>query len=683
MLQTFCQILTFVILLTFFGGKAQTISEYELELARKSFDGKAGSDLLYEEFCSLSRKARSFNNVNPDSAKVYYMACDSFLIKHKLPLLRKRLLLDYGFQRSRISDADEAFRIGVILTRQGIEDDNYFFRFCFYRIMSQANKSQNKLKDAIEFAMKAKQALVDGNQTEPDRKIAAYNNFFIINIQSDLSNLFKDTQQFSKSAQLQQDNLEKIQSLTKAELTLADKEEKDKDLYFANSYNNLALTFITQLQESEKPMPDSNIVIYLNNAIAASERINNMVFLGSAYYNLANYYDVIGNLPKRLEALEKSLEINETMNNEVGIVYCKADIASTLVKLNQSPERALKSGREAIEGTWSLSEFGNRGGIYLSYCEALNFNGKLSEGVVYFDSAKTFVTDELKSTFDKEITEMQTKYETVEKEKEILQKNTEIKQKQAHMNYLYGGLGAFAIIASLAYRSFLQKKRANVIIQYEKDRSDNLLLNILPADTAEELKSKGKTTAKSYDNCTVMFTDFVGFTNMAEKLTPQQLVSEIDFCFKEFDSIISNYNIEKIKTIGDAYMCVSNLPRENANHAVDMVNAAIEIRNFISELHAKRTLKNEISFRIRIGLHTGSLVAGVVGTKKFAYDVWGDTVNIASRMESSGEDGKVNVSGTTFEKIKDHFNCEYRGKIQAKNKGNIDMYFVNRSLGVG
>ena len=216
----------------------------------------------------------------------------------------------------------------------------------------------------------------------------------------------------------------------------------------------------------------------------------------------------------------------------------------------------------------------------------------------------------------------------------------------------------------------------NIIIEKEKKRSDDLLLNILPEEVAEELKAKGSADAKQFDEVTVMFTDFKGFTQISEKLTPSELVAEIHNCFKEFDNIIAKYNIEKIKTIGDSYMCAGGLPVANKTNATDVVNAAIEIQHFMQQHLKLREMENKEPFELRIGIHTGPVVAGIVGVKKFAYDIWGDTVNTASRMESSGEAGKVNISSSTYRIVKDKFNCVHRGKIQAKNKGEIDMYFV-------
>lgn len=220
-----------------------------------------------------------------------------------------------------------------------------------------------------------------------------------------------------------------------------------------------------------------------------------------------------------------------------------------------------------------------------------------------------------------------------------------------------------------------QKKR----ITKEKKRSDELLLNILPEETAEELKATGTAKAKGFDLVTVLFTDFKNFTQASEKLSPAELVEEINYCYSEFDKIITRHGIEKIKTIGDSYMCAGGLPVTNSTHPQDVVMAGLEMQTFIIKHKADRISRNEPYFDLRCGIHTGPVVAGIVGIKKFAYDIWGDTVNTASRMESSGEIGKVNISGTTYELIKDKFDCTHRGMIEAKNKGQIEMYFVEKA----
>ncbi len=220
----------------------------------------------------------------------------------------------------------------------------------------------------------------------------------------------------------------------------------------------------------------------------------------------------------------------------------------------------------------------------------------------------------------------------------------------------------------------VKERTAEVVMQ--KEKSDELLLNILPSEVAEELKEKGYTTAKSFDEVTVLFSDIKGFTNVAEKMTAQELVKEINTYFSAFDGIIQKYGLEKIKTIGDAYIAAGGLPEKNSATAQNVVEAAIAMQQAVEKLKQERVLSNKPYFELRIGIHTGPVVAGVVGIKKFQYDIWGDTVNLAARMEQSGVPGKINISQQTYEGVKEQFTCVHRGKIEAKNKGEIDMYFV-------
>jgi class 3 adenylate cyclase len=261
------------------------------------------------------------------------------------------------------------------------------------------------------------------------------------------------------------------------------------------------------------------------------------------------------------------------------------------------------------------------------------------------------------------------KFKAIQLKKDILSQ-AEIRKQKIIKYYAIIGL----VLVAIAMLFFYYQRNK---IRKEKQRSEELLLNILPEEVADELKKKGSAEAQQIDEVTVLFTDFKGFTQLAEKLTPKELVAEINECFSAFDYIVEKYNVEKIKTIGDAYMAAGGLPTANTTHAKDVIYAALEIQLFMEKFKAKKIAANELFFEIRIGIHTGPVVAGIVGVKKFAYDIWGDTVNTASRMESSGEVGKVNISGATFDLVKDLFECEYRGKIQAKGKGEIDMYFVH------
>lgn len=212
----------------------------------------------------------------------------------------------------------------------------------------------------------------------------------------------------------------------------------------------------------------------------------------------------------------------------------------------------------------------------------------------------------------------------------------------------------------------------------EREKSDQLLLNILPKPIADELKQTDRVEPLLYQCTTVIFTDFVGFTKIAEKLSPNELIAELDQSFSRFDQVIKKHNLEKIKTMGDAYMAVGGIPNTNPTHAIDAVLAALEIRQIIEEFKTEKQAANQPYWELRLGIHSGHLVAGIVGRQKFAYDVWGDTVNTASRLESSGVPGKVNISAATYEMVKEFFICTSRGKVSAKNKGEIEMYFVER-----
>jgi class 3 adenylate cyclase len=236
----------------------------------------------------------------------------------------------------------------------------------------------------------------------------------------------------------------------------------------------------------------------------------------------------------------------------------------------------------------------------------------------------------------------------------------------------------------------LEVKERTAELSAEKERSDELLLNILPAEVAEELKRTGEAAARHFDQASVLFTDFKGFTEMSEQVGAGELLQELNTCFKAFDEIIGARGVEKIKTIGDAYMCVGGLPDPRSSAPVDVVLAALEMQAFMKKRRLQRQAQDRPAFTMRVGIHTGPVVAGIVGVKKFQYDIWGDTVNIASRMECSGEVGQVNISEATYALVKDAstplgtpaFTFTPRGKVQAKGKGEMEMYFVNMAEAV-
>ena len=295
--------------------------------------------------------------------------------------------------------------------------------------------------------------------------------------------------------------------------------------------------------------------------------------------------------------------------------------------------------------------------------------------IIYRDSVKNIEAVQ-------QMADQRTNYEVSQKQIEV---DLLDQRRKNQRNIAIATAVALFLIGLLAIGLFRRNtfiRKTKQIIEEERDRSDNLLLNILPEETAAELKANGTVKAKKYDAVTVLFTDFKGFTSYSEKLSPEALVETVGFYFSKFDAIMEKYGLEKIKTIGDAYMCAGGLHDNTIDHAQRMVSAAFEIVEFV-ETTKKDVTTSELTFDIRIGINTGPVVAGVVGTKKFAYDIWGDAVNVASRMESMSEPGRINISENTYALIKEDAECEYRGEIPVKNRGMMIMYFVNSIKAIG
>ncbi len=476
-------------------------------------------------------------------------------------------------------------------------------------------------------------------------------------------------------------------------------EETGNKLRIATALGNIANVYLNKTQTLDKAL--SNFL----RALPIGEELGDKNIVGSSEVGIGEIYLKKQNFDSALFFFRKSLIAYEGTEfipyslNDIGKVYLqKGDLDSAKKNHEQAYEIAKNIDSkldmvQALKGLAQAEQLGNNFSrsieiykeaellanevaakyelkeIYDGLAKSYSSNKDFKNAFVYqnlYDAVKDSIYN---TETDKKLGSLQFDFDISKKQNELDKKQQEVnRQKQVRNGFIAG----FAVVVIFAGIFFRQRNR----IKKEKKRSDELLLNILPEEVAEELKEKGEAEAKQIENVTVLFTDFKGFTQLSEKLTPKELVAEIDSCFRAFDQIVQKHGVEKIKTIGDAYMCAGGLPVPNESHAVDTVKAALDIQQYMLAHKSVREKEGKLFFEIRIGVHTGPVVAGIVGLKKFAYDIWGDTVNTASRMESSGEVGKVNISGATYALIKDEFNCNHRGKISAKNKGEIDMYFV-------
>ena len=426
-------------------------------------------------------------------------------------------------------------------------------------------------------------------------------------------------------------------------------------------------------------------------AIDLYQQLGSNLDLGKAHNNLGQVY---GNLKRMSEAhaeLAKARAIFSELGNKASLARGYYYEGEVLMDEGRAKEAVIACGRGAAIAD-SLALLAQRKecndclmrayaaiGDYHKAFNAQSAYLQLDDSLDKLNDSKEVTRLELTRTFqDKQIADSLAQTRAafaieLDHQKEM--------SRERSRRYILIGTGAAALILALALFGRLRyMRRSRAVVQKERERSDELLHNILPEEVADELKAKGSVEARAFDPVTVLFTDFKGFTMMAEKLSAQELVAEIDHCFKGLDAIVEKHRLEKIKTIGDAYMAAAGLPDPNGASARDMVMAALEMTDLIAQRRTERLNNGQPAFEMRVGMHTGPVIAGVVGVKKFAYDIWGDTVNTASRMESSGEPGRVNISAVTYALVMDvpGLRFEARGQIEAKNKGVMEMYFVSR-----
>ncbi len=507
----------------------------------------------------------------------------------------------------------------------------------------------------------------------------------------------KALEYFLKSLQVAEKTGDKLRIVTPTSNIGAIYSRNDSTLDLALSYYLKALPMATALKDSNAigtisvnigeiyatRNKDSLALYYLKKSLQFFDNSENSPAsynaIGKVYRNQKKY-------DLALQAHQRAYIIAKNLNGKLDIVYSLKGIGKTYMELKDYSTALdyLRQGEviaKDINAPLELMLIDSA--IAASYSQVKDYKNAHLYEVNYAAYKDTLYNNEK----DKKIAQLQFGFDLQKKEGQIglLKKDNELadlelnKQKFAR-NVLIVGLILAFILAFFIYKSYRTKAKINRILDRQKVEIESLLLNILPSEVAKELQTKGHATPMNFESVSVLFTDFKGFTAIAEKMTPSEVVNELNTCFMAFDNIVEKFKLEKIKTIGDSYMCAGGIPTYHENHVCDTVGASLEMLSFIEEYNSKRIEKGLDVWNIRVGIHVGPVVAGVVGKKKYAYDIWGSTVNIASRMESNGIPGRVNISKATYDHIKNDYECEYRGKIYAKNVGDIDMYFVTNEI---
>jgi class 3 adenylate cyclase len=398
-----------------------------------------------------------------------------------------------------------------------------------------------------------------------------------------------------------------------------------------------------------------------------------------AYNGIGKVYFKQGKITDAIQSHQKALLLAGDLGDKWNAFKAYHGMANAYLKQN-NVAGALDNYDKAEALTAAMQNATDIADLYKDMASAYDGTGDHENGYSY----ALKYADKQKEVYDAEVEKKMGQTVLI---RNLSKKENEValltKQKQIEQQTKLGlaiGFGLILVIAIILFRNYKAKARNNRVLDKQNAEIEGLLLNILPAEVAKELQSTGKATPRHHDDVAVLFTDFKGFTSIADRMQPADVVTQLNACFMAFDEIIEKYGLEKIKTIGDAYMCAAGIPSKGERNTYRIVKAAIEIQEWVRQNNEKRLDAGMEAWDIRIGVHTGPLVAGVVGKKKYAYDIWGSTVNIASRMESNGEPGRVNISADAYRIIKDEFRCSYRGKIHAKNIGDIDMYFVDNEI---
>ncbi|MFK7921473.1 MAG: adenylate/guanylate cyclase domain-containing protein [Bacteroidia bacterium] len=422
--------------------------------------------------------------------------------------------------------------------------------------------------------------------------------------------------------------------------------------------------------------------------------------IGEDYRLLGICYDSSGDSKRAIGFFQEGIKFAQKSKSPEQVAKLYNSLGEVQIKVEafqdaqNSFQQALKYAKSAGNPRLERSSERNLTTSYAllqKYLEAQQYMMEVEAFAVEadsFESTISVIRDSLEDVQeDRKVIIGENKLLEIERDKTQAERDLALSQTEAleqrQQKWFIGGIagGALAlfIIIGLVSRANNRKKHA-LQMETEREKTVQLLHNILPTSVADSLLEKKRVPPKRYEEVSILFTDFKGFTELAAQLSPEQLVAELEFIFGEFDLVMEKYGLEKIKTIGDAYMAASGLPEEKIgiDHALDAVAAALDMQEIIRKWGALNRQKNKAVWELRIGINSGPVVAAVIGESKFAYDIWGDTVNVASRMETHGEVNKVNISESTYQLVNRYCECEYRGPVAVKSKGEVGMYFAKR-----
>ena len=426
----------------------------------------------------------------------------------------------------------------------------------------------------------------------------------------------------------------------------------------------------------------------LDQALVNADKINDKQLRIEVLSSLGELFFKQSDFEKAFYYYNLSLKHAAEINSLQYISIAEVALGKILNKLNKNTQAITKclKGYESAEKIGAMS-------VKKDACDCLYNAYKVikkdklalhfyEKSIIFKDSLKSGETSNKMMNMEFRQQQLLDSISYVRKEHAVETKHKEeVQKKEKQRNIIIISLGFIVLVALGLWNRLIYTRKSKKALKIEKDLSDELLLNILPEEIAQELKQKGFVNARDFALVSILFSDFKSFTQTAEKMSPQNLVEEINVCFKAFDLITEKYHIEKIKTIGDSYMAAGGIPKQDKESLINIVLAGLEMQDFMSKRKINNDADNTASFEMRLGIHAGPIVAGIVGIKKFQYDVWGDTVNTASRIESNGIVGKVNISESLYNLLKNEecFRFEYRGSIEAKGKGELKMYFVEKN----